>query len=143
MIVTKRSERGECTMASRITNAVEAYLGAQRDILRREAQKHVCALDALLACRDPDCLTYTIKLNSLWASEGEESHTLTARGRLKELVDRANMEFMRINQRSDVQAELSVYVVLSDGSRDGVVRVPLPRELYKKFEFKRPENPAT
>lgn len=54
---------------------------------------------------------YIVRLNSLWANEGEKSIiTTTYGGSLEKTIKDAEQEFKKINNRSDVQAVCSVQI---------------------------------
>lgn len=79
--------------------------------------------------RAPDApLTYEVRLLSLWSDKGEKSIELVAQGELPELIKRAEVEYMSINKRGDIQAIFSISVVLVPG-----VTVSLPDRFFIEY----------
>jgi hypothetical protein len=62
---------------------------------------------------------YVVSLSSLWADHGEMSTETIGNPQegLKSVEERADVDFKRLNRRSDIQADESVYLVFPDGSR--------------------------
>jgi hypothetical protein len=56
---------------------------------------------------------YKVGLMSMWSDHGEEDVTFLYTGNLADAIVKAEAEFMRINQRSNVSANYSVAVFLS------------------------------
>ncbi len=94
----------------------------EEDLRKAEEVKKLLA-----AARNPDTLTYSVTLSSLWSDKGEEDVTLKAAGPVADIIKQAEEEFKKINRRSDVQADYSVSVVFDNGEQ----RI-LPKELWKK-----------
>lgn len=82
--------------------------------------------------RNPDKLTYQIRLESLWSKEGEKGLMYTDTGPLEKIIVAAEAEFMRMNGRSDVQAQYFVGVLLGDG-----LDLPLERDTWEHLCQKR------
>jgi hypothetical protein len=78
-------------------------------------------------------ITYKIVLVSLWADHGDKAVMLVEEGNLEELMKKAIAEFMKINRRSDVQANYSVYVLLKDKTKD-LLNVPVPEEFWRQYK---------
>jgi hypothetical protein len=72
-------------------------------------------------------LTYTIELRSLWERDGEKNTTLTYQGTLENAILNSEENFMRVNNRKDVQAEYRVFILLGSAS------VPVPEECWRPY----------
>lgn len=73
-------------------------------------------------------LKFNIFLTSLWQSDGEKSYEVFARGQLATLIEGAEREFMRLNRRSDVQADYSIRLAVETG--ESCVFIPVPKTLW-------------
>lgn len=90
-------------------------------MLRELAQQH---RDAAFECDkrakwvEDKSFRYRVELHSLWADEGELDVSITGEEResLKKVTNRAETEFKKVNERSDVQARRAVYLVFPDDS---------------------------
>ncbi|MBM3233342.1 hypothetical protein FJZ18_04215 [Candidatus Pacearchaeota archaeon] len=89
----------------------------------RRYQKTLTKLKAADGCR----LNYIVNLRSLWESQGEGNTTTKYMGTVEGAVQAAEQEFMRVNNRRDVQADYQVMVVL------GKTKVFLPEECWKPY----------
>ena len=82
----------------------------------------------LLETAKPRRMTYSISIKSLW--EGEKQISITCAGSLRQAIESAESQFMRVNRREDVQADYSVEVVL------GEITCPIPEELFRRYKKK-------
>ena len=74
---------------------------------------------------------YIVYLES-WTYEGESTIT-EHKGTLKDAIKRAEAEFKTTNNRSDIQANYSVDILLGDG------RYLIPKSYWQKFQRNSPE----
>lgn len=80
-------------------------------------------------------LTFKVVLASLWADHGEKAVVLVEQDELENIMKKAIAEFMKINDRTDVQAKYSVYVLLKDRKKD-LLNLPVPEEFWSGFRYK-------
>jgi len=74
---------------------------------------------------------YVVNLRSLWEDSGERSTETRHKGRLDEAISRSESEFLKTNNRSDIQAEYSVKIVI------GSSEYTIPEDFYIDFKRKR------
>lgn len=86
------------------------------------------------ANHDPEKMTYTIVMTSMWADEGEQPLTLTKQGSLAEIMNEAAASFMALNKRSDVQAHYRVYAVLLNRGKI-LISIDVPEEFWREFTW--------
>tara|TARA_Y100000310_G_C20347350_1_gene652620 strand:- start:19 stop:390 length:372 start_codon:yes stop_codon:yes gene_type:complete len=79
---------------------------------------------------DPYTADYRVKLNSLWVNEGEKPVNVEYSGNLQDAIAAAEAEFKEVNQRSDVQANYSVFLCLSENE------LPIPQKYWEMFQEK-------
>jgi len=71
---------------------------------------------------------YLVNLISLWADSGEKHTKTEYTGSLRDAIKKAEADFKRINDRTDVQAEYHVDVLI------GGVSVVVPGEYWIKYK---------
>ncbi|NOQ38363.1 hypothetical protein GQ472_05750 [archaeon] len=91
---------------------LEKTIEYQRIELEEAIQNNVDA-SANLGNTDMDSAVYHVFLRSLWP-EGEKNIDLTDEGSLEYVIRTAEEDFKKINNRSDVQADYVVSIVLDD-----------------------------
>ncbi len=74
--------------------------------------------------------TYIVALESLWAREGEQSHTFRLTGDLSEVIKKAESEYKKLNRRSDVQARYRVSIILKQNPEQSV---PVPEAFWDMY----------
>jgi hypothetical protein len=76
--------------------------------------------------------TYEVHLHNLWADHGGKHTVTTTRGSLAEAIENAEAEFMKVNNRGDVQARYTILILLSTTNVlvDGSVYASM-RQKYK------------
>lgn len=75
--------------------------------------------------KEPGAVVYTVILSSLWADKGEQNVRIKGKGSLASLVKRAERRFKKLNNRSDVQATYSAWVLLGNPDNPTVsIKIP-------------------
>ncbi len=72
--------------------------------------------------------TYKVNLRSMWENEGEPSTETIYIGTIKNAISAAEAEFKRKNNRSDVQAWYTVYILI------GEAYVNVPSACWKDYK---------
>jgi hypothetical protein len=107
-------------------NPVRAYLKETVRTQLREAEQQVALFERMLdtfAGIRSERLTYKVVLTHLWADEGGKGVTHEAKGSLADIMAAAIAEFRRVNNCTDLQANVYVYVALP-GFLDHFFTVP-------------------
>lgn len=109
---------------------VTQYLDKSRKRLEDELQK-VLNAECNLESFNGRNAHYRLSLHSCWSDYGEQDVTHEHEGSIKQCVEEAEQEFLRVNKRSDVQADGRLSVKLGD------LYVPLPQELWEKYRMRK------
>ncbi|MDB5194018.1 MAG: hypothetical protein JWN50_32 [Parcubacteria group bacterium] len=107
-----------------VTKAVEERIRVWEKMVRELQQ----SLRELRRHKNGTLVTYKVTLRSLWADHGEKSVSVQGAKPLKQLFEEANRKFLRVNHRSDVQADYSVEVIFNKS------RIDLPREAWLEYK---------
>lgn len=95
----------------------EAALGEARRVLARARR-----------LRQPKQLKVKVTIESLWRDQDEKDVTVVVSGSVEEAICQAKDEFMRINERSDIQGTYRVFVVLPGEPR---IEIELPEAVWR------------
>lgn len=93
----------------------------------KELTERMSSFQSALADVDFAEAEYCVNLISCWAKEGEKSTETKEKAPLEEVIKHAEAEFMKVNNRSDVQADYRVHMKV-DGTH-----VYLPQKFWKDF----------
>jgi len=107
-----------------------------QEALRRQALLQ----EAVAPLTERRQLMFRVQLDDLWQNEGGQSVKVEHRGSLGTAMEKAIAEYLRVNQRSDVQATYRVWIVLpkvreKDKEIDCGV-IPIPEEYWENYKFK-------
>ena len=131
------------TNTSRTSDGVIAHLEKTLESAKESAKAHAAnvrkAQRLVSKQQNPDELTYRVAMTSLWADHGEKSVTIERKGPIADLMKDAIAQFLRINNRGDVQARYDVRVLLKSRGKD-ILSVPLPEKLWDQHTWKAPER---
>ena len=109
------------TMQARVTDLrVQA---TQLRILAAVTEKAIGSLSKLNLAK----AKYLVKLDSLWANEGEKSIERDYSGPLEDAIITAEKEFKELNRRGDVQARYFVRVYV------GEALIEVPKEYVEMY----------
>lgn len=95
-----------------------------------EAQKRLDILNAAAVALPKVRLAraeFQVQIRSCWAHEGEKNTEITHRGKLEEAIHIAQEDFKKANNRSDVQGDWFVFIILEDH------KLEVPKEYWKDF----------
>ncbi len=81
---------------------------------------------------DSSKLTFIVKLVSMWQDHGEKNVKTRGTGQLQKLIQKSEAKFKKTNNRTDLQAEYSVFVQLRNKDVFSV-----PKELWEHLREKR------
>lgn len=99
----------------------------------KELTKRVDSFQSALSDIDFAEAEYTVNLVSAWEHEGEKSIEIKEKATLKEVIEHAEAEFMKVNKRHDVQAHFHVHMKI------GGTHVRLPEKMWKHFRIPKEE----
>lgn len=104
------------------------------------AKKRIEQLEEALAALEDKTnyrrtLKFRIRLESMWANEGEKNHEITGSGLLATLIERAEREFMaKNNGRGDVQAYYHIWLLVL--IEDTGIEIPIPENIWKSYKLR-------
>jgi len=124
----KQIKETEKWIERRIERAKQDIERAKQDIER--AKQDIKNLRKSKKMLDKDKCHFRINLTSLWAAEGEKSlrYDAPVGESLTQAAKSADQEFMRLNHRSDVQADRSAWLCIDAGEdKNGM---PIGERIY-------------
>lgn len=122
-------------MDDRLIHSLEALLETRTTTLKEKLAEAQKCKRILARAAASGKLTFKVVLVSLWADEGEKSVVLVEQDELGSVMEKAIAQFMKVNNRSDVQANYSVYVLIKDRKKD-LLNLPVPEEFWSGFRYK-------
>jgi hypothetical protein len=94
--------------------------------LTKEKKQHEDALKELETTKTSSA-AYIVTIFSAWAGEGEKKVRFEGKGNLAKVIEKAEKEFMVVNDRRDIQGEYLVELKL------GKVEYSIPENYWLKY----------